>query len=120
MYLSPQEISALMSALPVVAESRIVASQVSFKYHYILTNPLIVAVSKSHKVGQLFKSNLLSVQLSKCMFPWVVDTETNVGMFMREKHGLSQWQMSSSRSPELVATAESLIVLSPHISSNME
>lgn len=117
MYLSPSDIRVLMeSLLPVAApHSRIIMSQVSLKYHYLLTNPLVVFViestteMKSHQVATLFKSNLFSMDLGP---KWHIQSTVNIGKEMFQSVGLTQWQVAShvvGNPPHLVNTAESLL-----------
>mmetsp|Transcript_11343 Transcript_11343/g.18463 ORF Transcript_11343/g.18463 Transcript_11343/m.18463 type:complete len:356 (-) Transcript_11343:65-1132(-) len=117
MYLSPADIRTLMdSLLPVAApQSRVVMSQVSFKYHYLLTNPIVVSIielvsnSKSHKVASLFKSNLYSMDLGPA---WWVRGSRNVGEEMLTEYNMTQWQPkfhSAGTSPRVVGTAENIL-----------
>lgn len=117
MYLSPTDIRNLMDGiLPAVApHSRVIMTQVSFMYHYLLTNPLVIFLieqfsnSKSHKIGTLFKSNTFSMRLGP---EWRVRLTRNVGVEMMEDFNLTQWQPKghvAGSPPQVVSTAESVL-----------
>ena len=117
MYLSPADIRTLMDSLvPVSApQSRVIMSQVSFKYHYLLTNPIVLAIielmsnAKSHKIASLFKSNLYSLDLGPA---WRVTASRNIGEEMLAEYNVTQWQPRShpaGASPRVVTTAENIL-----------
>jgi methyltransferase (TIGR00027 family) len=117
MYLSPADIRALMgSLLPVAApQSRAIMTQVSLKYHYLLTNPLVLFViekmtqSKSHHIARLFRSNLYSTDLGH---DWAIESTANIGKEMLKTAGLLQWQPRShvaGTPPRIVNTAENVL-----------
>lgn len=117
MYLTPSEIRSLMDSLlpAAAARSRVIISQVSFLYHYLLTNPLVTLViemmspSQSHKVAALFKSNMYSMDMGAA---WSIEHISNVGVEMRDVSGLTQWQPLHHKAgtpPLLTKTAENLL-----------
>lgn len=118
MYLQPFTISSQLKELPKAPNSLLLASQVSFKIHYLLTNALVsylldnFSLSSSHKVAKLFKSNMLSVKSYGCFHSWKLHLEKNIGLEMKETRGLIQWQPNVAVLPDLVSTPESVLEMS--------
>ena len=117
MYLSPSVVKNLMSSIVPTAgaQSRIIATQIAFFVHYLLTNPLVVYIiekmskSKSHRMGFLFKSNLKTTDLGP---NWLIENVSNIGKEMYTKQGLMQWQdinHEPGSPPKFSNTAESII-----------
>ena len=121
MYLSINDVKKIFQSLPCSTGSKVIASVINYKDHFLLTNPLIlwalawaIPHFNSHEVAQLWHNDQLSLYLTSAFSPWKVQTNVNIGIEQMEKRGLYLTRFAEHMMiPNMKTTPENILELSP-------
>ena len=117
MYLTVTDVRRLLSALPQVRGSKVVASVVTATARKALTNPIIAGaldllnVTKSHKIAALWKNDALSLRWGNAYHPWRLDYEVNIGLESLKKSGISLPKFKAFWLPHVKRAGENIVEL---------